>query len=624
MKKIFRTLIAMVVAVMAFTTVCFASADTVEIRFAVGDDTLIINGESVQVEKPYVVGDGVTLVPVRVITEAFGAKVDWDQDTKTVKLDYPDVNIILQIDNLVAEVNGQAVRLESAPELTDTGFTMVPLRFISENFGAEVSYDHETAGIVVTKSSAGEGKIIEGAVENKYVGDSFYGWHMETPRDMNMTERWFDGTSTTFAYDENNWIEVDIYPMYEEYDLEEEFEYIKSYFDSFTITKAESKTFANGVKFIRLSAKDSKTVADYYEYADDTYIYCIRGGFSIDDEARLTEGLRIMSTFKLGYNDGDIYDLSNAKDGKRTYKAEGMGLSFAVPEEYIMLSDEGAENSLAFCSGLPDDDISAINVEIYSKESAGSAKDCAIRDHDRNKKRLNEDIAEFSEVSAIVYNGFTAHQYSYEIDAIHGKEYSVDAFFEVGEYVYNFHITVKLPTLNKEKVSMDVLNSIVAEEIDADKVGDIVYTDNDREGTYVVDKLNKCAFELPHEFVAMSESKTSAMYTNGSVILTVDVLMEDDYKYKDLEEAVKKVVASKRKLEGISIEQNVQEYKYGKTAYYTYSYSTVEDGFKSYSEVFITAKNDMAYVIEASYIELAYSQYMRDTVREIVSSIVYD
>lgn len=38
-----------------------------------------------------------TLVPVRVITEAFVSKVDWDSETKTVTIDYPDVNIVLQI-----------------------------------------------------------------------------------------------------------------------------------------------------------------------------------------------------------------------------------------------------------------------------------------------------------------------------------------------------------------------------------------------------------------------------------------------------------------------------------------------------------------------------------------------
>ena len=96
MKKVLSLLI---VAVMLLSVpVAFASKDKIEISFCVGDSTLIINGEAVTVEKPYVVGDGVTLVPVRVITESFGAEVDWDGNTKTVYLDYAGTNIVLQIE----------------------------------------------------------------------------------------------------------------------------------------------------------------------------------------------------------------------------------------------------------------------------------------------------------------------------------------------------------------------------------------------------------------------------------------------------------------------------------------------------------------------------------------------
>ena len=80
----------------------------VEISFRVGDETLMINGAPVTVEKPYVVGVGVTLVPLRVITEAFGAKVEWIAETKSITLEYPDVDILLQINNPIAEVNGKA------------------------------------------------------------------------------------------------------------------------------------------------------------------------------------------------------------------------------------------------------------------------------------------------------------------------------------------------------------------------------------------------------------------------------------------------------------------------------------------------------------------------------------
>ncbi|MGM9937403.1 MAG: copper amine oxidase N-terminal domain-containing protein [Candidatus Ornithomonoglobus sp.] len=121
----------------------------VSIFFKVGDCILSINGQDIEVEKPYIAGEGVTLVPLRVISEAFGAAVDWDGDTKTVSIGYGDKTLTLQINNKSASVNDEENTLEEAPQLTENGFTMVPLRFISEAFGADVSYDEETKGITV-------------------------------------------------------------------------------------------------------------------------------------------------------------------------------------------------------------------------------------------------------------------------------------------------------------------------------------------------------------------------------------------------------------------------------------------------------------------------------------------
>lgn len=121
----------------------------VSISFKIGDSILSINGNDVEVETPYVAVEGVVLVPLRVISEAFGADVDWDGDTKTVSIGYGDKAVKLQIDNKTVSVNDEENTLEEAPQLTENGFTMIPLRFISETFGAEVSYDEETKGITV-------------------------------------------------------------------------------------------------------------------------------------------------------------------------------------------------------------------------------------------------------------------------------------------------------------------------------------------------------------------------------------------------------------------------------------------------------------------------------------------
>lgn len=127
------------------------AAEKVTISFNVGSSIVNINGEDVEVEKPYIVGVGVTLVPIRVISESFGAEVNWDGETKTVTVVDGDTTIVVTVGSKTATVNGEEKELEEAPELTENGFTMIPLRFISENLGAEVGYVHETQAITVEK-----------------------------------------------------------------------------------------------------------------------------------------------------------------------------------------------------------------------------------------------------------------------------------------------------------------------------------------------------------------------------------------------------------------------------------------------------------------------------------------
>ena len=187
-----------------------AGDDKVEISFKVGDSILRINGAETAVETPYVAGDGTTLVPLRVITEAFGAQVDWEGETKTITLSYPSVNIVLQIGNVVARVNDHSETLLEAPALSANGVTMVPLRFISETFGARVSYDNATQAILVTKENAGAAQTVTGMTEMARTGDSYYGWSIDTPAQMKMTDRRLDGRGTEFTADDGSMLNISI------------------------------------------------------------------------------------------------------------------------------------------------------------------------------------------------------------------------------------------------------------------------------------------------------------------------------------------------------------------------------------------------------------------------------
>ncbi len=127
------------------------TTDSVSVKFNIGDSAINVNGEVIEVEKPYIVGEGTTLVPLRVISEAFDAQVIWNGEDKSVTVNHEGKTIVVTIDSKVAIVDGVEVELEEAPELTENGFSMIPLRFISEQLGAEVGYIHDTQTITVEK-----------------------------------------------------------------------------------------------------------------------------------------------------------------------------------------------------------------------------------------------------------------------------------------------------------------------------------------------------------------------------------------------------------------------------------------------------------------------------------------
>ena len=141
----------------ATETKAAGSSQKIEIAFKVGDDVLKINGKEVQVEKPFVT-NGTTLVPLRVITEAFGAEVIWNESDQSITLKYSDVIIKLTINSKEAYVDAKMTTILEAPVIVNDK-TMVPLRFITENFGADVKYDDKTEQITVVKEVAGGNSI---------------------------------------------------------------------------------------------------------------------------------------------------------------------------------------------------------------------------------------------------------------------------------------------------------------------------------------------------------------------------------------------------------------------------------------------------------------------------------
>jgi hypothetical protein len=119
--------------------------------------TVNLDGSEIQFDQPPITQNNRTLVPLRAIFEALGAKVDWDNDTKNITATKDNMVINLKIGSRATKVNGKTVNLDQAA-IEMNGRTLVPLRFIGESLGATVNWDESTQHVDLT--SPKEFKII--------------------------------------------------------------------------------------------------------------------------------------------------------------------------------------------------------------------------------------------------------------------------------------------------------------------------------------------------------------------------------------------------------------------------------------------------------------------------------
>ncbi|MCF2944922.1 copper amine oxidase N-terminal domain-containing protein [Paenibacillus tarimensis] len=108
-----------------------------------------IDGELQQFAQPPMLVSGSTMVPMRAIFERLGAEVTYTAASKTVKASKGATSISLKLGSKQAVVNGQTVKLGAAARSVN-GHTLVPLRFISEALGAVVEWDKNAMTVTIT------------------------------------------------------------------------------------------------------------------------------------------------------------------------------------------------------------------------------------------------------------------------------------------------------------------------------------------------------------------------------------------------------------------------------------------------------------------------------------------
>ena len=147
--------------------------------------TVTVDGKQVEFTdaKPYVDGNGRTMVPLRPVADAMGIDVEWDRRTKTAvfsetyakgmegfgydingkavygeivymslsfKVNEPKVEMLGKVKKDSGDMAMIADRFEmDTTAVVKDGRTYAPLRYMVQSFGYDVSWDQETSAVTV-------------------------------------------------------------------------------------------------------------------------------------------------------------------------------------------------------------------------------------------------------------------------------------------------------------------------------------------------------------------------------------------------------------------------------------------------------------------------------------------
>ncbi len=122
--------------------------EAIQLEFWVGKSYVRVNGQFFGIDAAPFIQNGSTMVPIRPISEYLKANLRWVEEEKKVVYSLETRLIQLWIGKKQANVNGKPVDMNVAPIIVNNR-TFIPLRFVSENLGARVSWNSQEKKVMI-------------------------------------------------------------------------------------------------------------------------------------------------------------------------------------------------------------------------------------------------------------------------------------------------------------------------------------------------------------------------------------------------------------------------------------------------------------------------------------------
>jgi basic membrane protein A len=129
------------------------AATTTTLVLTVGKVNYTLNGAAKAGDQAPEITNSRTFVPIRLVSEAFGADVNYDAATKKVAVLLGATSFEFIIGQKAVKVNGDSFLMDATAYISKAGRTLIPIRFVSEKSGLNVAWN-ATARTVTVNSKA--------------------------------------------------------------------------------------------------------------------------------------------------------------------------------------------------------------------------------------------------------------------------------------------------------------------------------------------------------------------------------------------------------------------------------------------------------------------------------------
>lgn len=124
-----------------------------KVIFKINSNSIEIDGESYQVDAAPFIQNGRTLVPIKYLSESLGANVSWVNDEAILEFKDKNKTLILKPEALFLNNNGKYQLMDVVPVIIPPGRMCLPARYVCEAVGYNVTWDESQQTVIVTAKS---------------------------------------------------------------------------------------------------------------------------------------------------------------------------------------------------------------------------------------------------------------------------------------------------------------------------------------------------------------------------------------------------------------------------------------------------------------------------------------